>query len=460
MSDRPNVLIILCDQMRAQDVGCYGGPVARTPSIDAMAREGCCFEHGITNNPVCVPARSILLSGQHGRTCTGSLYNHAPWWPHNPRRRRLLGPTLPELLRDAGYSTTLIGKWHVDPAPGLVGFQHNIAPVRIGSRATFSEDGGEPFEVPLFSEDYQLHRLRQFLAEDRTSPFFLYYNIYWPHMPLAHIPLRYQRMYDREQVILRDNVWRDERMPYSTLWMHIYLWEHLYNRSDLKPLTGQIPEEFDLRDLTALYYGAITWVDDIVGRIMDMLAASGMLSNTIVLFLSDHGDNLGSHWAWNKDRFWEESIRIPFIVRWPGQIAPQHNRPQQAQLIDVLPTVLDLCGLPVPEHIHGTSLCPVLTGSADRLGQDYAFIETGLGEQAVRSTSLKFAVRTGPANGRPADDWLAAPDDDVRRFLFDLAEDPCEQHNLAGDARYTAERRRMEAALANFNSSTPWLDLD
>ena len=106
-----------------------------------------------------------------------------------------------------------------------------------------------------------------------------------------------------------------------------------------RPVTDRLPDGFDLRDLTALYYGAISWVDDIVGEVMRRLEASGQLDNTIVCFLSDHGDNLGSHQVWNKDRFWEESIRIPYMLRGPGVKAGCHNTEEQAQLIDVMPTI-------------------------------------------------------------------------------------------------------------------------
>ena len=128
VEEQPNLLVILCDQMRAMDVGCYGNDVIKTPHIDALAARGLRCQRAVSNNPVCVPARSILMSGQYGRTCTGSRHNHAPYEPINRQRRRLLQPTWPEVMQQAGYRTQLIGKWHIDPAPDLVGFDHWVSP--------------------------------------------------------------------------------------------------------------------------------------------------------------------------------------------------------------------------------------------------------------------------------------------------------------------------------------------
>src|SRR5512133_2327311 len=166
MRERPNVVVCVCDQLRAFEVGCYGNPVIRTPNIDALAREGVRFQQAVTNNPVCMPARSCLLSGQYSRTCMGELGNHVefdaqgraylPEYP-SPRRTQLPGRTLAEQFRASGYETALIGKWHVKPAPLLVGFEHAVFP-RVHHRytgQTFVEDASEGEVVNGFSVEYE-----------------------------------------------------------------------------------------------------------------------------------------------------------------------------------------------------------------------------------------------------------------------------------------------------------------
>lgn len=453
---QPNILVILCDQMRPFELGCYGHPVVRTPNIDALAADGVRFEHGISNNPVCVPARSILLSGQYSRTCTGSLWNHAPWWPPTQKKNRLKDPTLPECLRDAGYFTQLIGKWHIDPDPRMVGFKDSFQAVRIGSGGSFSENGAEPVQAPMFSEDTQVHRLEAFLAEERNEPFFCYYNIYWPHMPLANMPLKYQRMYSRDDVQVRENV-PDHSIPER--WYHVYMWEHVHQQGLPQPITDSKPEDFEIRDLMALYYGAITWVDDLVGEVMQRLKAAGVADDTIVVFTSDHGENMGSHSVWNKDRFWEESIRIPFIAKGPGIQQGLHNTREQAQLIDVMPTLLDLAGTPVPDHVQGSSLAPVLRGECEDLGRPAAFVETGMYECVARTVDTKYACRI-PREGPPIRPWLLSPDDDTEHFLFDLTTDPCERNNLAYDGEHQQDRESLDTLVRDWDEHTPWLAVE
>ena len=130
----PNVIVILCDQLRAFEVGCYGHDVVRTPNIDSLAAEGVRFDVAVTNNPVCTPARSCLLSGQYSRTCCGRL-NNSDREPPFPQRLRLVDPTIAECFKAAGYRTALIGKWHVHPAASLVGFDYRLCP-RIVHRSS------------------------------------------------------------------------------------------------------------------------------------------------------------------------------------------------------------------------------------------------------------------------------------------------------------------------------------
>ena len=447
--DRPNVIVCLCDQLRAFEVGCYGNEVIRTPHIDQLAAEGVRFDVAISNNPVCMPARSTLLTGQYSRTCMGFLNNHSnsgdlPEYP-TERRDWLPDPTIAEVFKAQGYETSLFGKWHVQPAPHLVGFDYALFP-RVHHRHTgqvFVENSGLGDVIDGFSIDFEAERVSDYLGQERDAPFFMYYNISPPHMPLADAPEKYLRMYDPDEVPLRPNTLVNGKLAYDENWFKIYMWDFLYYQQHL-PHTAKLPREFDLRHLTALYYGLTTWVDDTVGRLMANLKANGLADNTLVVFASDHGDNLGSHHAFNKGRLIEESIRVPMVF-WGG-LTPQANTAQVAQLIDIMPTLLDQCGAEIPNSVQGRTLSPILRNELESLDKNCAFIETAAGAIGLRTPSHLYGMQL-------QQDFRTIGDEE--KCLYDLSVDPYEQQNLAdGNTDLEADLARQ---LANWNANTPWL---
>lgn len=197
------------------------------------------FETAVSPNPVCNPARSCLLSGQHSRTCTGRLTNFTapnaqglqtmPEYPA-PQRRELLDPTIAECFQKLGYDTALFGKWHVEPAPSLLGFDYSLFP-RVHHRhtgQTFVEiDGhstsGEDRVVAGFSVEFEAQAVESYLQQRARgeTPFFVYYNISPPHMPLLNAPEKYLRMFGRDQVPIRANAWRDGQMTWNEHWFKV-----------------------------------------------------------------------------------------------------------------------------------------------------------------------------------------------------------------------------------------------
>ena len=458
MSEKPNVILCICDQLRAFEVGCYGNEVVRTPHIDRLAAGGVRFEHAISTDPVCMPARSSLISGQYARTCMGELGNVSEIdergrpivasWPVG-ERVHIPDATIGEQFKAAGYDTALIGKWHIHPAPEILGFDYTLHP-RVNHRHTgqeFVENGGKPQLVDGFSVEHEIEQTLQFLARDRDNPFFLYYSISPPHMPLADAPEEYLTMYSPDDVPLRPNVYVDERMAHDEEWFKIYLWDFLYYSQKL-PHTLDLPEGFDLRKLTALYYGLTTWVDDMVGRLMAGLRANGLLDNTIVIFTSDHGDNLGSHHKFNKGELIEESIRVPLIFHAPRLWEPGVNQSQVAQIVDIMPTVLDACGYAVPAHVQGRSLAPILAADRQQLDENWGFIETGGGEIGIRTPSHLLGLQAGAGGGRL--------EDSPSRF-YDLRDDPFELNDLAGSDRQRQTAGELEGLLRDWHESTPWM---
>jgi choline-sulfatase len=453
--DKPNVVVVMCDQLRAFEVGCYGNPVIRTPHIDRLAAEGVRFTHAVSNNPVCMPARSCLLSGQYSRTCQGFLGNYSekladgtstlPEYPE-AERRFLLDPTLPEQLKAVGYETTLIGKWHVQPSPPQVGFDYSLYP-RVHHRHTeqiFIENSGEGEVVEGFSIDHEARSVRDYLDSVGNRPFFLYYSISPPHMPVDDAPEQYLHMYSPDQIPIRDNVWlEDGTLPYDEHWFKTYMWDFLYYQEHL-PHTENLPEGFSLRHLIARYYGMTSWVDDQVGRLLHGLSANGLAEDTIVVFLSDHGDNLGSHGLFNKGRLIEESIRIPMLWWCPSRLQPQVRSGEVASLIDVMPTILDLAGGHTPTTVQGRSLAAALLRQGE--GPDHAFIETTRGEIGLRTANHLCGLQLDDDRQISADGGC----------FYDLTVDPYEMTNLAASSTLPGNAVQLETRLRAWHEQMPW----
>ena len=457
--------------MRAFETGCYGNAAVRTPSLDRLAAQGVRFETAVSNTPVCMAARSALLSGQYARTCNGYLENDwtstggkglgalEPEWPEEKRGARLPGTTLPEALGRAGYRCQAVGKWHIRPSPRAVGFDGSVLPLNNHrhSGQSFRVDGGAPTPFDGFSPQGEIEAVERYLAgrAGQPDPFFLYYNIMPPHMPLGDMPERYRALHAPDQIDLRPNVEIDGRLPHSEEWFRIYLWDYAYYHHR-EGHTLDLPAGFDIRALTALYYGAVAWVDDTVGRLLRALEANGLAKNTILVFTSDHGDNLGSHHRWNKGVLLEESIRVPLLWRFPGRWAPGVNRSQAAGLVDIMPTLLEACGVEAPDGVQGQSLLPLLGGERDRLERDWAFIETpaslhgdGCTEIGVRTPTHLCGMRLEAGGRRVAD-----PD-----YMFhDLGRDPYQLDNLAAPGRTSALQTRLKQRLLAWHRDTPWLE--
>jgi arylsulfatase A-like enzyme len=458
MSKRPNIILCTCDQLRAFEVGCYGNPVIRTPNVDRLASQGVRFETAVTNYPVCMAARSVLLSGQYNRTCTGGVSNFSypareggvnlPEYPY-AGRPHLKDPTLAEILRSHGYRTSAIGKWHIHSWPPDVGFDEYLIP-RVHHCHTgqcFTENGGPEFVPPGYSVDFEADRVERFLDGRRAAadPFLLYYNISVPHCPLADAPEAFRAMYQPEEVPLRANVDLDRPLKDQDHWFKVYRHDFRYYNFHL-PYTETLPPGYSLRHLIAEYYGMTTWMDVAVGRMLDALDRTGLSQDTIVVFTSDHGDNLGSHGLVQKGSPNEESIRIPLIVRWPASgTMSRVIETHVASLVDVAPTLLSLAGIDVPAHLHGRDLAALCRGDPSEL-EAGAFIETG-GGVAIRTLQhmvyLPFAGDGHELAAKSAQ-------------FYDLIQDPYQQHNLAqgGDLR---ELERLDARLRQWNAEIPWM---
>ncbi|MBI4875136.1 MAG: sulfatase [Acidobacteria bacterium] len=404
---RPNILFILPDQMRAQAAGCMGNAEVRTPEIDRLASQGLLFRNTVANTPVCCPARAILMTGQ---------YCHTNGMVANDLRLRESRNTIAKVLRGEGYRTGFIGKWHLDGGPRLPGFVPP-GPRRQGfefwaanecSHAHFNtqyfRDSPEPVPVKKFEVEAWTDAGLGFLRESAKDgrPFFLSIFMGPPHDPYG-APEKYMRMYDPARLTMRPN-WK---------------------------AAGRAPGPKEI----AAYYAAITAIDDQVGRMTAALEELGMAEDTIVLFSSDHGDMLGSHGLRLKRKPWEESIRVPGILRYSRRVKAGRTEDAFFSHADFPPTLLGLCGARVPKEMQGADLSRLVTGDS-RQGPDSAFFQifgpyqgdgTPDGWRGVRTRRHMYArFRNKP--------WV----------LYDLDRDPYQMDNLAGDPAAASLVKEMD----------------
>jgi arylsulfatase A-like enzyme len=414
-AERPNVLLILPDQLRAQALGCMGNPDVKTPHIDRLAAEGVLFRQTFANTPVCCPARATLLTGK---------YPHRHGLVANDLRLRESQMTLAKLLKAEGYRTGFIGKWHLDggqrdpgfvpPGPRRQGFEFWAACEcrHTHFQPVWFRDTPEPVRGTKFEPEALTDLALEFLRADRKRPFFLVVSMGPPHDPYG-APEKYMRMYDPRKLTMRRN-WR--------------------------PGVRQAG-----REQIAAYYAAITAIDDQVGRMMQALKDFGRDKDTIVLFSSDHGDMLGSHGQRLKRKPWEESVRVPGMLRYPARVRAGRRVDAPLSHVDFAPTLLSLCGVKVPADVQGTDLSGVALGRGDK-GPDSVFFQIFVPFAGDGTPHPWRGVRTRR--------YMYARAETKPWVLYDLEKDPDELHNLADDPASAAVRAELEARLAKWMKDT------
>jgi len=439
MSERPNVLIIMADQLRADALGCYGNPVCRTPHLDALAADGVLFENSFTPNPICVPARASLTTGNYSHVCTGVKDNDG--------RIRDDQVKLPEHFGAHGYETYACGKLHYVPyaPPGqprlLHGFAHcdltesgrlvamhdpkgtmrgledyidYLADVGWGGYSRAHGVGNNdvrPCPTPLPAEhhvdhwvaDRTIQRLDEHLRDHRDKPFLIFCSFPKPHSPYDP-PVEYARMYDPREI--PPPVGSEELLSDRNPGMDRT--RHTHGMTTLSPAARQV--------IKAYYYGLISFQDAQVGRVLKALDGAGVAENTIVIYLADHGDLMGDFGTYFKCNFLSGSVRVPMIVKGPG-IPRGARRRQLVGLQDVLPTLATLCGCPLPKPVHGIDLSGALADDAAEVREVFY----SQCQDAPRQLAMV-------CDGR----WkYCYAQEGPTEELYDLSEDPAELNNLA-----------------------------
>ena len=452
MPDRPNILWLMTDEQRADSLSYTGTPWAHTPNLDAVALSGTRFTSAYTPSPVCVSARACLLTGRHGSSI-GMLNNHHRLALEDPR-------FLTWAFAAGGYQVASFGKHHyncprqafdVEGGRVLGDRVHYFEYTSLGESddaGVVRYDGGEsPW---LFAGRYpggvddtpEMENVAQALAwirrRDPSRPFLLRLSLNAPHTPVV-TPAPFDTLVSLESIELPID-WSDD-MAFASRTHQQYLCSYAG--------THRLSEA-QIRRSRQCYYGHVAFVDHVCGRLLNELAAMGELDNSLVAFVSDHGTHLGEHGFFQKQSFWDASARIPLFLDGPDICEQVLDAPVSSG--SLLPTLLDLVGLPVPPQGEYASLAATVTGE-DPPPSTPVFSEIDYGLWHYRSGDRRVMVRDGKWKlvlyRDPRDpDRFTSHDD---RVLYDLVTDPGERINLAGAPACTAVEDRLLAALDNFD---------
>ncbi|MFI7062483.1 sulfatase-like hydrolase/transferase [Kribbella sp. NPDC050124] len=460
--DRPNILILCTDQQRFDALGAAGNPHIRTPNLDRLAAEGAMFTNCYVQAPVCGPSRASLMTSRY-------LHNHGLWANGvdiSPAER-----VFTRDLADAGYDCGLVGKFHLGAAAGGRvepriddGFRvfrwahdpylpceqnhyHRWLDANFPGllEKTLAEGNGAFDRLPTESHyshwigDETIDFLRDAARAD--TPFCFVANFFDPHHGFG-APAEYRELYDPDSLPapIGDEQELAGKPP-------------IYTEASIKSYAGMSPgfRDFtaaEIQEIKAQYYAMVTLVDDEVGRILAALDDEGLAGNTVVIFTSDHGELLGDHQLLLKGpMMFDCSIRVPLLVRWPGQVERGQVRDELVEWIDLAPTVLAAAGADGLPAAQGRSLLPLITGRTDDwVRRDWVLSEYRNSgspyDPPVHTTMLrhghhKLVVHHGaPASGRPRDGEL-----------YDLDADPSELVNLWHDAACTALRTTLQEFL-------------
>ncbi|MDO5736705.1 MAG: arylsulfatase [Propionibacteriaceae bacterium] len=452
-STRPNILLICVDQMRGDALSLLGHPVVRTPYLDQLGQRGAVFTNAYSATPTCVPARVALFTGasqeRHGR------YGYREGVPFQAAHDR----SVASVLGEHGYQTQAIGKMHVFPERSRVGFDNVVLhdgflhfARRHGNR---NLEAGDDYLAWLHNQPGQsqadlvdhgagcnsqvarpwdkaeaLHPTTWATTEaidflrrrDTTAPFFLYLSFHRPHAP-----------YDPPQWLLDQYLAADH--PEQVVGDWVADLDEWLTDGEVEAEFTRLPEDVRRR-VRAGYWGLITQIDFQVNRLMEALSDYGLLEDTAVLFVSDHGDMMGDHHMWRKSVGYEGSAKVPLIVTLPasnGDYPRGALRTQVAELRDVMPTILDIAGIAVPDTVDGQSLVPLITESGDGAWRSHLH-----GEHTLHRFGM-WQANHWVTDGHAKLMWFSG--DGMEQF-FDLDADPGEVHNLIDVAA-----RREEIAL-------------
>lgn len=436
---RPNILLLMADQLAASALPAYGHPVVQAPHLTRLARGSVVFDSAYCNFPICAPSRFSMLSGRLPHSI--EAYDNASEFPASI-------PTMAHYLRHAGYHTTLCGKMHFIGPDQLHGFEQRLTtdiypadfswtpdwlkgpayrPTGVSMRPVL-EAGPCVRSLQIDYDDEVEYRGAQKLYDlaraPADAPFFLTVSFTHPHPPFVALQ-RHWDLYRDEDVAPP----RVAPIPFDQLDEHSR-WLHVAHAQDLYTVSQD-----QVQRARRAYYGMVSYVDEKIGRVLDVLHETGLADDTVVVFCGDHGEMLGERGMWFKQCFFEWSARVPLMVSWPKRFAPRRVA-AHVSLVDLLPTFLALAEAPAEpvDALDGTSLLPLLEGASD--GAERSVVAEYSSEGVCAASRM---LREGR--------WKYIFTHGLPPMLFDLQADPDELDNLARRPDHAADEARLHARL-------------
>lgn len=436
---RPNLLFLFADQWRRQAMGFMEEDDVITPNIDEFAGKSRVYDHGLSCTPLCSPHRAALLTGKY--PISNGVFTNCKIGSDVALKEEEI--CISDVLKKEEYQTGYIGKWHLDvpeqnykktpmsgarnwdaytpPGPKRHGFDywysygtfdHHLEP-------HYWQDSPEMIKIDEWSVQHETDKAIEYMKEHKDKgPFSLFVSWNPPHSPYDIVPEKYKKLYEDKEITLRPNVMDG---PF---------------RAHTGEGLGGTKEE--LIQKTKDYFAAITGIDENFGRLLAYLKEAGLEENTIVVLSADHGDLMGSHGMMAKHVWHEESVGIPFIIRWPEKIEEGRDKATMINSVDVMPTLLGLMGLSIPDTVEGADLSFSMTGEkgeapevaflAGYPGRD-VFLEAfknanqdprSKGWRAARTTRYTYVIHAG----------YLPNDEKVIKYLYDNVEDPYQQNPL------------------------------
>lgn len=479
-AEKPNILFLFSDDHALKSISAYGGPlkdIAPTPNIDRIAKEGAIFENSFCANSICGPSRACILSGKHSHKNgfmrnSGKGFDQSQW-------------TMAKALKAGGYSTAVIGKWHLKTNPVAFDYWEILPGQGSYYNPVFIQMDGSKKRFEGYATDITTDKAIQWLeSRDKTKPFFLMCQHKAPHRTFAPA-LRHLGAFDGVQIPEPDSLFddyanRSKTLPKNEMEIDRHLrwnydvkirkeeigdaklpkapragpveynrmtaaqkakWDAHFGPQNKKFITDFKAGKLSHKDVVRWkyqrylknYLGTVKAVDESIGRMLKYLDDNDLTENTIVIYSSDQGFYLGEHGWFDKRWMFEESFKMPFLIRWPGVVKPGSRPMELIQNIDYAPTFLEAAGLQAPAEVQGVSILPILKGDSKdwRKSVYYAYYE--IGEHAVPQ---HYGVRTGthklfylPAT----DEWQ----------MFDLVKDPEEMKSVYDDPEYSEVRKSL-----------------
>ncbi len=466
---RPNILFIFTDDQASHCISAYGSKINQTPNIDRIAKEGMLFQNCFCTNSICGPSRAVILTGKH---------SHLNGFADNRGSTVFDGSqqTFPKLLQAAGYQTAMLGKWHLKSDP--TGFDHWAVLSGAGGQGTYYQPAFKTHKGPLQVQGYVSDIITDMAINwlktdrDKDKPFLLMYQHKAPHRSWEPGPNQLG-LYRDKDIPEPDTLFDDwaghaspSRNQEMTIARHLNdydlkfvtprnltpaqkkAWDAAYAKENeafkAAKLQGKDLVRWKYQRYIKDYLRCIAGVDDGVGRVLKYLDDSGLAKNTVVVYSSDQGFYLGDRGWYDKRWMYEESLRMPLLVRWPGVVKPGSVNKDLVQNLDFAPTFLDIAGAKVPADMQGRSLVPLLKGKTPddwRKSIYYQYLEYPQPHRVAPHWGVRTA--THKLIFYPlTDEWE----------LFDMVKDPGERTSVYKDAAYQDIVKELKAEIARLRT--------